>query len=77
MEILACPIRLTQILQKETQKGTKHKAPLHLKEVKKAITSIKQMKGRIVRASEREVKSNETTKDKQQGIGQKRRHNPD
>ncbi len=58
VEILACPIRLTQILQKETQKGKKHKV-LHSKEVKKAITSIKQMKARTVRASERQVKNNE------------------
>ncbi len=36
----------------------KHKV-LHSKEVKKAITSIKQMKGWNVRASERQVKNNE------------------
>jgi hypothetical protein len=54
MEILACPIRLTQILQKVTQKGKKHTRPLHSKEVKKAIMSIKQMKGQSERASEKQ-----------------------
>jgi hypothetical protein len=35
IKILACPIKLTQIFQKETQKGTKHKAPFTQKKSKK------------------------------------------